>query len=83
VLLLDGVDTLHLSVPILPNPARKHTEFFYVEIGQPGGGVSLGSIRRAAVFIMRPDQGTVFPERADTRRATNSALDARATPGLN
>jgi len=82
-LLLDGVDTLHLSVPILPNPARKHTEFFYVEIGQPGGGVSLGSIRRAAVFIMRPDQGTVFPERADTRRATNSALDARATPGLN
>jgi hypothetical protein len=82
-LLLDGVDTLHLSVPILPNPARKHTEFFYVEIGQPGGGASLGSIRRAAVFIMRPDHGTVLTEGADTRRATNSTLDARATPGLN
>jgi hypothetical protein len=54
-LLLDGVDTLHLSVPILANPSRKHTELFYVEIGQPGGGASLGSIRRAAVFIMRPD----------------------------
>jgi len=55
VRLLDGVDTLHLSVPILANPSRKHTELFYVVIGKPGGGASLGSIRRAAVFIMRPD----------------------------
>jgi hypothetical protein len=53
--LLDGVDTVHLSVPILANPSRKHTEFFYVAIGKPGGGASLGSIRRAAVFIMRAD----------------------------
>lgn len=51
----DGVDTLHVSVPILANPSRKHTELFYVVIGKPGGGASLGSIRRAAVFIMRPD----------------------------
>lgn len=53
--MLDGIDTLHLSVPILANPSRKHTELFYVVIGKPGGGASLGSIRRAAVFIMRPD----------------------------
>jgi hypothetical protein len=53
--MLDGVDTLHLSVPILANSSRKHTELFYVVIGKPGGGASLGSIRRAAVFIMRPD----------------------------
>jgi hypothetical protein len=53
--MLDGVDTLHLSVPILANPSRKHTELFYVVIGKPGGGASLGSISRAAVFIMRPD----------------------------
>jgi hypothetical protein len=52
---LNGADTLHLSVPILANPSRKHTELFYVVIGKPGGGASLGSIRRAAVFIMRPD----------------------------
>jgi hypothetical protein len=52
---LDGVETLHLSVPILVNPSRKHTELFYVVIGKPGGGASLGSTRRAAVFIMRPD----------------------------
>jgi hypothetical protein len=53
--MLDGVDTLQLSVPILANPSRKHTELFYVAIGKPGGGASLGSIRRAAVFIMRAD----------------------------
>jgi hypothetical protein len=53
--MLDGVDTLQLSVPILANPSRNHTELFYVVIGKPGGGASLGSIRRAAVFIMRPD----------------------------
>jgi hypothetical protein len=51
----DGVETLQLSVPILANPSRKHTELFYVVISKPGGGASLGSTRRAAVFIMRPD----------------------------
>jgi hypothetical protein len=30
---------------------------FYVVIGEPGEAASLGPIRRAAVFIMRPDQG--------------------------
>lgn len=50
----DGVDTLRLSVPILHNPARKHTELFYVAIGKPDGGASLGSIRRATVFIVPP-----------------------------
>ena len=54
VLVPDGVETLHLSVPILANPSRKHTELFYVVIGKPGGGASLGSVRRATVFIMRP-----------------------------
>jgi len=53
--LLDGVDTLQLSVPILANPSRQHTELFYVVIGKPGGGASLGPIRRAAVFIMRAE----------------------------
>jgi hypothetical protein len=51
----DGVDTLHLSIPILANPSRKHTEMFYVGIGKPGGGAALGSLRRATVVIMRPD----------------------------
>lgn len=51
----DGVDTLHLSIPILANPSRKHTEIFYVGIGKPGGGAALGSVTRATVVIMRPD----------------------------
>jgi len=54
--LLDGVDALELSVPILANPRRRHTELFYVVISKPGGGASLGSVRQATVFIMRPDQ---------------------------
>jgi hypothetical protein len=53
--MLDGVDSLQLSVSILANPLRKHTELFYVVIGKPEGGASLGAIRRASVFIMRPD----------------------------
>jgi hypothetical protein len=53
--MLEGVDSLQLSVSILANPLRKHTELFYVVIGKPEGGASLGAIRRASVFIMRPD----------------------------
>jgi hypothetical protein len=53
--MLEGVDSLQLSVPILANPLRKHTELFYVVIARPEGGASLGEIRRASVFIMRPD----------------------------
>lgn len=50
----DGVNALELSVLILPNPARRHTEMFYVTIGKPAGGAALGDTQRAAVFIMRP-----------------------------
>jgi hypothetical protein len=50
----DGVGTLRLRVPILRNPSRKHTELFYVAIDKPGGGASLGSIRRATIFIVPP-----------------------------
>jgi hypothetical protein len=50
----DGVEGLRLSVPILKNPARTHTELFYVAIAKPSGGASLGSIRQATVFILPP-----------------------------
>jgi hypothetical protein len=50
----DGVNALKVSVPILHNPARRHTEMFYVTIGKPAGGAALGETQRAAVFIMRP-----------------------------
>jgi hypothetical protein len=48
-----GVNSLQLSVPIRSNPARRHTEMFYVAIGKPQGGAALGEPLRAAVFIMR------------------------------
>jgi hypothetical protein len=53
--MLDGVDSVQLSIPILANPSRRHTEMFFVAIGAVDGGAVLGSIRRAAVFIMRAD----------------------------
>ena len=50
----NGVNALELSVPVLRNPARRHTEMFYVAIAKPEGGAALGDTQRAAVFIMRP-----------------------------
>jgi hypothetical protein len=40
-----------LFIRIVPNPSRTHTERFYVVIGKPVGGYSLGPIIRAAVLI--------------------------------
>ncbi len=47
-----GTDAVQLTVPILANPARRHTELFYVEIGDPQGGAQLGDTQRAAVFLL-------------------------------
>jgi serine/threonine protein kinase len=40
-----------LFVKLVPNVARKHHAVFYVVIGEPGGGVSLGRVTRAAVVL--------------------------------
>jgi hypothetical protein len=48
----EGVDALTLSVPILANPLRSHTELFYVAIGHPGGGAVIGAIRASVIIIM-------------------------------
>ncbi len=47
-----GTSAVQLTVPILKNPARRHTEFFYVMIGDPEGGAQLGDTQRAAVFLL-------------------------------
>ena len=47
-----GTAALQLTVPILKNPARRHTEFFYVAIGDPEGGARLGDPQRTAVFLL-------------------------------
>ena len=49
---------MDLTVRILSNPQRKHTEMFYVEIGDPGSDASIGAIKRAPVFIMRSGLGS-------------------------
>jgi tRNA A-37 threonylcarbamoyl transferase component Bud32 len=40
-----------LFVKLVPNAARKHHAAFYVVIGEPGSGVSLGRVTRAAVML--------------------------------
>jgi serine/threonine protein kinase len=40
-----------LFVRLVPNAARKRHAVFYVVIGEPGGGVSLGRVTRAAVVL--------------------------------
>ena len=48
-----GQTSVQLPVRILANPKRKHTEMFYVVLGEPVGEATLGDNERAAVFIMR------------------------------
>jgi hypothetical protein len=48
----EGEDALTLSIPIIANPLRKHTELFYVAIGHPRGGAVFGAIRTSVVIIM-------------------------------
>jgi hypothetical protein len=50
----EGAASMHLQVPILANPQRRHIEMFYIVIGKADGGAELGPIHRAAVFIF-PD----------------------------
>ncbi len=50
-----GQTSVQLPVRILANPKRKHTEMFYVVLGEPEGEATLGDNGRAAVFIMRAD----------------------------
>jgi len=50
-----GVKTLQWSIPILPNPDRRHTELFYVGVGSPDGGGALRTDTRATVFVMAPN----------------------------
>jgi hypothetical protein len=48
----EGVDAVTLSIPIMANPLRAHTELFYVAIGHPGGGAVIGAIRTSVVIIV-------------------------------
>jgi hypothetical protein len=43
--------TATLFVKLVPDATRKQSAVFYVVIGEPGNGTSLGRITRAAVFL--------------------------------
>jgi hypothetical protein len=52
VQLLSGQSQMaSLFVKLVANAARKHRVVFYVVIGEPGSGVSLGRVTRAAVVL--------------------------------
>ncbi len=48
---LDGRHLAKLYIRIVPNPTRVRTETFYIKIGEPGTGYSLGAVTRAAILI--------------------------------
>jgi serine/threonine protein kinase len=50
-LFLNGRHLAKLYIRIIPNQARIHPEKFYVDIGEPGAGYSLGAVTRAAIVI--------------------------------
>ena len=42
---------LRRFVKLVPNASRKHSAVFYVVIGEPSGGTSLGRVTRAAIVL--------------------------------
>jgi serine/threonine protein kinase len=46
-----------LFIRILPNPSRTRAQMFYVSIGEPSDGYSLGAVTRAAIVIPPPSLG--------------------------
>jgi hypothetical protein len=55
VRLAAGETSAQLAIPIVPNPARRHTELFYVGLSRPGRGASLGPITFSTVVVMRTE----------------------------
>jgi hypothetical protein len=50
-LLPKGRHRATLFVKIIPNVSRQHPALFYVVIGSPGGGATLGSVARTAILL--------------------------------
>jgi hypothetical protein len=50
-LFLSRRHSARLYVRIVPNPTRARTETFYVRIGEPAMGYTLGTVTRAAILI--------------------------------
>jgi hypothetical protein len=46
-----GRNVTSLFIKIIPNASRKHPAVFYVAIGDPGNGATLGRVARTAIFL--------------------------------
>ncbi|MDP9007815.1 MAG: protein kinase [Pseudomonadota bacterium] len=46
-----GVHTVSLFIKLVPNPARKRPAVFFVVLGNPSTGTSLGAVSKAAVSL--------------------------------
>lgn len=59
----DHEDSAQIVLPVLANPARRHTEFFDLLLVRGGGGATLGKQRRTTVFLL-PGAGGAHPSTA-------------------
>jgi serine/threonine protein kinase len=50
-LLPKGRDMASLFIKVMPNASRKHSAVFYVAIGDPSNGTSLGRVARSAIWL--------------------------------
>jgi hypothetical protein len=46
-----GTRAASLFIRLLPNASRRHSAVFYVVIGEPGNGASLGRVARTTVIL--------------------------------
>jgi hypothetical protein len=46
-----GTRAASLFIRLLPNASRRHSAVFYVIIGEPGNGATLGRVARTAVIL--------------------------------
>jgi len=53
--LQSGETTIAIFVPLISDPLRRHSEIFYVALGDPRGGVTTGDLTRATVVIDRAE----------------------------
>jgi hypothetical protein len=64
----DQQSAAQITIPILRNPSRKHTEYFDLRLVRANGGASLGQQRRTTVFLL---PGAGGPRPAATPRLGN------------
>ncbi len=76
----DGEESASVTIPIMDDDAVESTEIFTIEIDDPQGGATLGTITRAEVVITDNDSTPGTPEFGF---ASNNDPDTSNAPGSN